>query len=94
MEKKNPDVDFREDDNDHDVSPRSSKVDDGNEKVDSQAVNKSEEDDPTTDYSSKAATKTSLKDYLVQTQLLTMYIHDAYRFNSEFLRILHPGIGY
>jgi hypothetical protein len=69
MEKKHPDIDtFMEDD--HDSCPRSSKVDDGNEKGDLQdAVTKAEEDDPTTDYSSKATTKTSMKDYLVQQQL-------------------------
>ncbi|KUJ22548.1 P-loop containing nucleoside triphosphate hydrolase protein [Mollisia scopiformis] len=50
---------------DHDLSSESSKMDDGNEKEHSDAViTKAEEDDPTTDYSSKAANKTSMKDYL------------------------------
>lgn len=67
MEKKDLDIDTFMNDN-HDISPRSSKVDDGNEKNDVQATMtiKAEEGDPTTDYSSKAANKTSMKDYVVQ----------------------------
>lgn len=68
MEKSPPDTD-RTIETDHDISPRSSKMGDENEKGGPVAVavvtTKAEQDDPTTDYSSKATNKTSMKDYVV-----------------------------